>query len=204
MTDEEWMVRLQPYQQTVDELKVKFRGMRREFALAGIQTPVEFVTGRVKTVAAIKEKLVRRHIAIERLEQDMEDLAGVRIMTQYTDDIYKVVDLIRQRKDMVILEERDYVTNAKPSGYRSYHIVIEYPLQAISGERKVLAEIQIRTMQMNVWATIEHAINYKYQGAYPDDMAEKLKQAAAASNELDGLFAAMHRDLEQAQADQEH
>lgn len=200
MTDEEWLVRLQPYQQTVDELKVKFRGMRREFALAGIQTPVEFVTGRVKTVAAIKEKLVRRHITMERLEQDMEDLAGVRIMTQFTDDIYKVVDLIRQRKDMVILEERDYVTNAKPSGYRSYHIVIEYPLQAISGERKVLAEIQIRTMQMNVWATIEHAINYKYQGAYPADMADKLKQAAEVSNQLDGLFATMHHDLEQAQA----
>ncbi|KRN33659.1 GTP pyrophosphokinase [Weissella halotolerans] len=202
MTDEEWLVRLQPYQQTVDELKVKFRGMRREFALAGIQTPVEFVTGRVKTVAAIKEKLVRRHITMERLEQDMEDLAGVRIMTQFTDDIYKVVDLIRQRKDMVILEERDYVTNAKPSGYRSYHIVMEYPLQAISGERKVLAEIQIRTMQMNVWATIEHAINYKYQGAYPADMADKLKQAAEVSNQLDGLFATMHHDLEQAQAQQ--
>ncbi|GEA94081.1 GTP pyrophosphokinase [Weissella viridescens] len=192
MNEKEWAVRLQPYQQTVDELKVKLRGMRPEFNLAGIQTPVEFVTGRVKTVDAIEEKMVRRHIEDDRLEKDMEDLAGVRIMTQFTDDIYKVVDLLRQRKDMTILEERDYVTNAKPSGYRSYHIVIEYPLQLITGEHKVLAEIQIRTMQMNVWATIEHAINYKYNGVYTEDMEQQLKHAADLSNEIDDIFEHLH------------
>ncbi|SUP61479.1 GTP pyrophosphokinase yjbM [Weissella viridescens] len=85
------------------------------------------------------------------------------------------------------MEERDYVTNAKPSGYRSYHIVIEYPLQLITGEHKVLAEIQIRTMQMNVWATIEHAINYKYNGVYTEDMEQQLKHAADLSNEIDDI-----------------
>ncbi|KRN77192.1 GTP diphosphokinase [Weissella minor] len=194
MNDKEWAVRLQPYQQTVDELKVKLRGMRPEFNLAGIQTPVEFVTGRVKAVDAINEKMTRRHIELDRLEKDMEDLAGVRIMTQFTDDIYKVVDLLRQRKDMTILEERDYVTNGKPSGYRSYHIVIEYPLQLITGEHKVLAEIQIRTMQMNVWATIEHAINYKYNGEYTEDMEQQLKLAADLSNQIDEIFEHLHQE----------
>lgn len=192
MDNKEWELRLQPYEQTVDELKVKLRGMRTEFNLAGVQTPVEFVTGRVKSVPAITEKLDRRHITLDRLEQDMEDLAGVRIMTQFTDDIYKVVNLLRQRKDMTILEERDYVMNAKPSGYRSYHIVIEYPLQLITGERLVLAEIQIRTMQMNVWSTIEHEINYKYEGADPENMKEQLKKAADLSAEIDSIFAALH------------
>ena len=172
MTQDEWEKLLQPYVQTVDELKVKLRGMRQEFELQGVQTPVEFVTGRVKAIPAIEEKLVRRHISMDRIEQDMEDLAGVRIMTQFTEDIYRVVDMLRKRKDMVILEERDYVTNEKPSGYRSYHIVIEYPVQLITGEKKVLAEIQVRTMQMNVWATIEHAINYKYDGEYSEAMQE--------------------------------
>jgi len=192
MDNKEWELRLQPYEQTVDELKVKLRGMRTEFNLAGVQTPVEFVTGRVKSIPAITEKLERRHITIDRLEQDMEDLAGVRIMTQFTDDIYKVVNLLRQRKDMNILEERDYVMNAKPSGYRSYHIVIQYPLQLITGERLVLAEIQIRTMQMNVWSTIEHEINYKYEGADPENMKEQLKKAADLSAEIDSIFAALH------------
>jgi putative GTP pyrophosphokinase len=138
MTREEWEKLLQPYVQTVDELKVKLRGMRSEFEIEGIHTPIEFVTGRVKEISAIEEKLVRRHISVDRIEQDMEDLAGVRIMTQFTEDIYKVVDLLRKRKDIVILEERDYVTNEKPSGYRSYHIVIEYPVQLSSGEKKLL------------------------------------------------------------------
>ena len=141
MTQDEWEKLLQPYVQTVDELKVKLRGMRQEFELQGVQTPVEFVTGRVKAIPAIEEKLVRRHISMDRIEQDMEDLAGVRIMTQFTEDIYRVVDMLRKRKRHGILEERDYVTNEKPSGYRSYHIVIEYPVQLITGEN-VLAEIQ--------------------------------------------------------------
>lgn len=195
MTHDEWEKLLQPYVQTVDELKVKLRGMRQEFELQSIQTPVEFVTGRVKTIPAIEEKLIRRHINIDRIEQDMEDLAGVRIMTQFTEDIYRVVDLLRKRKDMVILEERDYVTNEKPSGYRSYHIVIEYPVQLVTGEKKVLAEIQVRTMQMNVWATIEHAINYKYDGEYTEEMQEKLKNAADLSIKVDELFSELHNGL---------
>lgn len=195
MTQDEWEKLLQPYVQTVDELKVKLRGMRQEFELQGIQTPVEFVTGRVKTIPAIEEKLIRRHISIDRIEQDMEDLAGVRIMTQFTEDIYRVIDLLRKRKDMVILEERDYVTNEKPSGYRSYHIVIEYPVQLVTGEKKVLAEIQVRTMQMNVWATIEHAINYKYDGEYTEEMQEKLKNAAELSIKVDELFSELHNGL---------
>ncbi|XZO07684.1 GTP pyrophosphokinase family protein [Weissella paramesenteroides] len=195
MTQDEWEKLLQPYVQTVDELKVKLRGMRQEFELQGIQTPVEFVTGRVKTIPTIEEKLIRRHISIDRIEQDMEDLAGVRIMTQFTEDIYRVVDLLRKRKDMVILEERDYVTNEKPSGYRSYHIVIEYPVQLVTGEKKVLAEIQVRTMQMNVWATIEHAINYKYDGEYTEEMQEKLKNATELSIKVDELFSELHNGL---------
>lgn len=185
---EDWLTRLQPYQQVVEELKVKLRGLRTEFALAGIKTPIEFVTGRVKTTVAIEEKAVRRHIDMARLELDMEDIAGVRIMTQFTADIYKVVDILRARQDMTIIEERDYVSNPKPSGYQSYHIVIQYPLQMIHGERIVLAEIQIRTMQMNVWATIEHALNYKKEADDPEWMAQKLHEAAELSIRVDALY----------------
>lgn len=192
---EEWITRLQPYQQTVEELKVKLRGMRTEFAMAGVKTPIEFVTGRVKTTLAIEEKAVRRHIDLDRLELDMEDLAGLRIMTQFKEDIYKVVDLLRERQDITILEERDYVSNPKPSGYQSYHIVIEYPLQLISGERKVLAEIQIRTLQMNVWATIEHALNYKNSVADPEWLATKLQKAAELSMQVDDIYSELYQHV---------
>ncbi|MCM0583482.1 GTP pyrophosphokinase family protein [Weissella diestrammenae] len=196
---ENWEKFLQPYMQAVEELKVKFRALRDQYAQNGVETPIEFVTGRVKQVEAIKEKAVRRHVDMDRLEQDMQDLAGIRIMTQFTNDIYRVVDLIRERTDMVILEERDYVTNSKPSGYRSYHIVVEYPIQTTQGERKILVEIQVRTMQMNVWATIEHAINYKYAGEYPDDMADKLHEVAELTFKVDALFQEMHQEISESQ-----
>ena len=158
----DWEIFFTPYVQTVSELKVKLRGLRDQYEKNGEDSPIEFVTGRVKSQASIEEKIVRRHLDENRLSLDLQDIAGVRIMTKYVEDIYTVVDLLRQRTDFQILEERDYVTNAKPSGYRSYHIVIEYPVQMYSGELKVLAEIQVRTMAMNFWATIEHDLRYKH------------------------------------------
>ena len=134
---EDWQHFLLPYQQAVNELKVKLRGMRKQFQDQTQHSPIEFVTGRVKPVDSIKEKMIRRHVQEDRLEQDMQDIAGLRIMCQFVEDIYKLVDLLRQRSDMTILEERDYVTNVKPSGYRSYHIVIEYSVQLITGEKRI-------------------------------------------------------------------
>ncbi len=174
-----------PYQQTVTELKIKLRGLRDQFEKDGKNSPIEFVTGRVKTQESIEEKIVRRHLDEARLSLDLQDIAGVRIMTKYVEDVYTVVELLRGRTDFQILEERDYVTNAKPSGYRSYHIVIEYPVQMYSGERKVLAEIQVRTIAMNVWATIEHDLRYKHGDNLPAPMVEQLTILADDNFEWD-------------------
>ncbi|MFU1844876.1 GTP pyrophosphokinase, partial [Enterococcus faecium] len=92
-------------------------------------------------------------------EEEMQDIAGLRIMCQFVEDIYQVVALLRNRKDLKIVEERDYIENKKESGYRSYHVVVEYPVQLVTGEKIILAEIQIRTLSMNFWATIEHSLN---------------------------------------------
>ncbi len=178
---EDWNHFLLPYQQAVDELKVKLRGMRKQFRDLNQHEPIEFVTGRVKPVDSIKEKMTRRKVQEDRLEQDMQDIAGLRIMCQFVEDIYQVVDLLRKRTDMTILEERDYISNEKPSGYRSYHIVIEYPVQMVGGEKKILAEIQVRTLAMNFWATIEHSLNYKYQGDFPENLSQRLQRAAEAA-----------------------
>lgn len=196
---EDWQHFLLPYQQAVNELKVKLRGMRKQFQDQAQHSPIEFVTGRVKPVDSIKEKMVRRHVEEDRLEQDMQDIAGVRIMCQFVEDIYQVVDLLRQRTDMNILEERDYVTNVKPSGYRSYHIVIEYPVQLVTGEKKILAEIQVRTLAMNFWATIEHSLNYKYQGVFPEDLSARLQRAAAAAFKLDEEMSDIREEIQEAQ-----
>lgn len=195
----DWDSFLMPYQQAVSELKIKFRGMRKQFQQANEHTPIEFVTGRVKPVDSIIEKQSRRFISDDLLEQDMQDIAGLRIMCQFVEDIYQVVDLLHKRTDMKIVEERDYITNVKPSGYRSYHVVIEYPVQLVHGEKKLLAEVQIRTMSMNFWATIEHSLNYKYQGEFPDELKARLKRAAEASFMLDEEMSEIREEIQEAQ-----
>ncbi|MFV0557701.1 MAG: GTP pyrophosphokinase family protein [Enterococcus sp.] len=197
--EQDWDSFLAPYEQTVSELKVKLRGIRKQFREQNQHVPIEFVTGRVKPVDSIVTKSQIRHIPIERLEEEMSDIAGLRIMCQFVEDIHQVVQVIRNRKDMNVLIERDYITNKKKSGYRSYHLVIEYPVQLINGEKKILAEIQIRTLAMNFWATIEHSLNYKYQGAFPTEMSERLQRAAEAAYQLDEEMSTIREEIQEAQ-----
>lgn len=195
----DWDLFLWPYQQAVSELKVKFRSLRQSFLNKGEHSPIEFVVGRVKTVDSIKEKMTRRVIAPEVIENDMQDIAGIRIMCQFVDDIYRVVDLIHERRDMQVVEERDYIQNAKPSGYRSYHMVIEYSVFLPEGPKKIIAEIQIRTLAMNFWATVEHTLNYKYQGKYPEDISKRLKTTAEAAYKLDEEMSSIKDEVQEAQ-----
>lgn len=183
----------------VSELKVKFRSLRQSFLNKGEHSPIEFVVGRVKTVDSIKEKMTRRVIAPDVIENDMQDIAGIRIMCQFVDDIYRVVDLIHQRQDMQVIEERDYIQNAKPSGYRSYHMVISYSVFLPDGPKKIIAEIQIRTLAMNFWATVEHTLNYKYQGKYPEDISKRLKTTAEAAYKLDEEMSSIKDEVQEAQ-----
>ena len=195
----DWDLFLWPYQQAVSELKVKFRSLRQSFLNKGEHSPIEFVVGRVKTVDSIKEKMTRRVIAPDVIENDMQDIAGIRIMCQFVDDIYRVVDLIHQRQDMQVIEERDYIQNAKPSGYRSYHMVLAYSVFLPDGPKKIIAEIQIRTLAMNFWATVEHTLNYKYQGKYPEDISKRLKSTAEAAYKLDEEMSSIKDEVQEAQ-----
>lgn len=197
---EHWEQFLAPYKQAVDELKVKFRGMRGQFELDSDHSPIEFVTGRVKPIASILDKANQKGISLDKLEEEMQDIAGLRIMCQFVEDIYLVVNLLRNRNDFEIIEERDYISHKKTSGYRSYHVVIQYPVQTIRGEKKILCEIQIRTLAMNFWATIEHSLNYKYKGDFPTDIQMRLQRAAEAAFRLDEEMSLIRGEIKEAQA----
>lgn len=183
----EWNQFLLPYQQAVEELKIKFKSIRKEYRDMSKYSPIEFVTGRVKKISSIIEKCERRNISIDEIEDVMEDIAGIRIMCQFKDDIYNVVDLIRDRdgKDLEIFYEKDYVSDPKESGYKSYHIIIKYSVQTAFGEKNILAELQIRTLAMNFWATIEHSLNYKYKENIPKKVRKRLMSTAKAVTILD-------------------
>ncbi|HGD2174921.1 GTP pyrophosphokinase family protein [Streptococcus agalactiae] len=195
----DWETFLDLYIQTVGELKIKLRGIRKQFRKQNRHSPIEFVTGRVKSVESIQEKMVLRGISEENLAQDLQDIAGLRIMVQFVDDVDEVLALLRKRHDMTVVQERDYITHMKSSGYRSYHVVVEYPVDTIDGQKKVLAEIQIRTLAMNFWATIEHSLNYKYQGDFPEEIKQRLEKTAKIALELDEEMRKIREDIREAQ-----
>ena len=196
---DDWQLFLAPYEQAVDELKLKLKNLRKEFRIEHRRAPIEFVTGRVKTRESILEKMEVRKIAPEDVLVGVQDIAGVRIMCQFVEDIYGVANILKNRQDFKVLLIRDYIQNRKPSGYRSYHMVLEYPVQLASGEvKQLIVEVQIRTLAMNFWATIEHSLNYKYQGEYPQEILERLERASEAAFRLDEEMSEIRDEIREA------
>ncbi len=197
----DWKIILIPYEQAVEELKVKFKSIRNGFKRADEYSPIEFVTGRVKAISSILEKARKLDVPLDKLDEGIEDIAGIRIMCQLVEDIDRVVDLIRSRdgKDLKIVQEKDYIKNIKESGYRSYHIIIKYRVHTAIGEKEILAEIQIRTLAMNFWATIEHSLNYKFKQNMPKDIRARLKNAAEAAFLLDEEMSEIRDEIVDAQ-----
>lgn len=194
-----WIPVLAPYNQAVEELKVKLRGMRKQYEIERKHSPIEFVTGRVKPIRSILDKANRKNISTDQIEEKIQDIGGVRIVCQFVDDIYTMVELLRARHDFEIIEEKDYVKNKKKSGYRSYHMVIQYPVATIHGEKNLLIEIQIRTLAMNFWAINEHSLNYKYSGEIPEEVQNRLQRAAEAAFQLDEEMAKIKEEVQEAQ-----
>ena len=181
MKYEKWDEVLAPYEHAVEELKVKFKNIRKEFLTKGEYSPIEFVTGRTKKISSIISKANR--LEAEDIEKEIEDIAGIRIMCQFVEDIYTLVDLIKARTDMTVIYEKDYITNFKDSGYRSYHVIINYPINSIAGYKE----------------TIEHSLKYKYEHYIPEDVAKRLRRAADAAFLLDQEMSEIREEIMKAQ-----
>ncbi|MBP1989235.1 GTP pyrophosphokinase [Paenibacillus eucommiae] len=199
MDGRDWRKFLLPYEQTIEELKVKFKTLRGELKSREEYSPIEFVTGRVKKISSILDKAKKLNVPGDQLETGIEDIAGIRIMCQFVEDIEYLTELIRARQDMKVVYEKDYIVNKKESGYRSYHIIIEYPVQTALGMKRLLAEVQIRTLAMNFWATIEHSLNYKYKETLPDDVRIRLSKAGEAAFLLDQEMSSIREEIVEAQ-----
>ncbi len=194
-----WREILEPYALAVDEMLVKFNHIIGAYRKAGMYSPIEQVTGRVKTISSILEKAQKKNIDIEQMETAIEDIAGIRIICQFVDDIYKVVELIKNRSDMRVVLEKDYILNKKESGYRSYHLIVQYQVETLSGPKEIHAEIQIRTLAMNFWATVEHSLQYKYKQNMPEKLRSRLHKAAEAIVVLDEEMSSVRGEIMDAQ-----
>lgn len=194
-----WSEFLAPYRLAVDELVVKFNHIIEEYRARGEYSPIEQVVGRVKRISSIIEKARKKSIPVYDVERRLEDIAGIRIICQFEDDIYTVIRMFRKRSDFRVTEEKDYINNKKESGYRSYHLIIDYDVETQAGKKTVKVEIQIRTLAMNFWAIIEHSLQYKYKGKMPENVSYRLKNAADAVVLLDTEMSAIRHEIVDAQ-----
>ena len=194
-----WRERLHPYELAVQELVMKLQFVIKEHTDCGVYCPIEKVNGRVKSISSILSKAERKGIPVEEVLDRIEDIAGIRIICQFEEDIYQVVEYLRSRTDMKVTSEIDYIAHPKPSGYRSYHMVIEYRVQTSFESCTIPVEIQIRTLAMDFWAVVEHSLQYKYEEKIPDRISRRLMTSAEAVISLDEEMTAIRDDIKEAQ-----
>jgi putative GTP pyrophosphokinase len=196
-----WKEFLLPYDQAVEEILLKFKSIKKQYQALGDNPPFESVSGRTKSISSILEKVKKYGIDVDEIENCIEDIAGVRIICQFQEDIEEVISIIEERSkyDMTIVKVKDYLNDVKDSGYRSYHIIIKYPVITALGYKEIYAEIQIRTLAMNFWSVIEHSLNYKYNENVPEDIQKRLKHTSKVVYELDKEMAEIRKEIRDAQ-----
>lgn len=185
------------YQFAIDEILTKVTILREEYLHLQKYNPIEHVTSRVKSAESILEKMARRGVAptVEAIRENIRDIAGIRITCSFIADTYKMMDALASQDDIKVLEVKDYIANPKPNGYKSLHAIVEIPVFLSTGPVKVPVEVQIRTIAMDFWASLEHKIFYKYEGAVPPHLIEELTQAARAAEDLDLKMERLHQEV---------
>jgi len=155
---------------------------------------IEYISSRIKTPESIAEKLHKLELDItaDNAGRHLKDIAGVRIICPFASDIYFMADLLRSMPDVKILGEKDYISNPKPSGYRSYHVIMDVPVFYSGKTEHINVEVQIRTEAMNFWATLEHKAHYKYKGHIPQHLRDELVTCADKIAELDNRMFLIH------------
>lgn len=179
-----WALFLQPYEFAVDNFLLKFQFLKNQYNLKGLKNPIVDITGRVKTPSSIIEKLDR--LNMERKDYtELTDIGGIRITCKFIQDVYAIYELIKTRKDIQIVLVKDYIKYPKPSGYRSLHLIVKYAAETIDGQMPIYLEVQIRTLAMHLWASIEHSLKYKYYSKIPMGIKERLTEASRIAHDLD-------------------
>ncbi|PFG14744.1 GTP pyrophosphokinase [Bacillus sp. es.036] len=184
---EEWKNFLFIYKFALDEINTKLTILNDEFQFVHQHNPIEHVKSRIKSPESIMAKLERKGLEVttENVKQHINDIAGVRVTCSFTNDIYRIYDMIESQDDIRLIDVKDYVKNPKPNGYKSLHLIVEIPVFLSKGPELVRVEIQLRTIAMDFWASLEHKIYYKFEGEIPDKLSNELKEAAEIVHYLD-------------------
>lgn len=186
------------YQSATREITTKLRILDDEFQVTRKHNPIHHMQSRIKTLKSICEKLERKdcEISLASAKENLMDIAGIRVVCSYIEDIYLVAEMLAAQDDIVVVRETDYIKNPKPNGYRSLHLVVKVPVFFSDRKELVPVEIQIRTIAMDFWASLEHQLRYKASDMIPISVIEELYQCAATIAATDLKMQNIYRTME--------
>jgi putative GTP pyrophosphokinase len=194
---EDWSNALLLYDAALKEINTKLEILNNEFKMAHQYNPIEHITSRIKTPQSIAKKL--RHndkdLTVENIVKYVNDVAGIRIICSFTSDIYRIADLIAKQSDIKVLKVKDYIMCPKTNGYTSYHMIVSIPVFLSDRTVDTKVEIQIRTIAMDFWASLEHKIYYKFEGNAPEHIRKELKECSDIVNYLDQKMLSLNEEI---------
>lgn len=185
------------YKSGIDEIMTKINILKTEFELSHEYSPIEHVTSRLKTPESIIHKMQRLggDISLSNIKENITDVAGIRVVCSFITDVYNVAEMLTTQRDITVVTVKDYIKNPKPNGYKSLHLIVKVPVFFSKGVEEAYVEIQIRTIAMDFWASLEHKIYYKFEQAVPEDILAELAEAAHFANQLDLKMERIHDEV---------
>lgn len=187
------------YKFALDEMETKIEILKQEFQALHDYSPIEHTKSRLKSPESIMNKMIRKNseLSLGAIKDHIKDIAGLRITCSFISDIYDVSNMLQRQSDLKVLEIKDYIKNPKPNGYQSLHLLVQVPVFMSDCEELVCVEVQIRTIAMDFWASLEHKIFYKYNQSVPESLTRELKNAADSANALDLQMERLHREIKE-------
>lgn len=194
---DQWKSVMFLYDSALKEINTKIEILNNEFVHIYNYNPFEHIKSRLKSPDSIVKKLKRYgyEVTIENMVEKLNDIAGIRVICSFTSDIYQIAEMIRKQRDVTVLNIKDYIKYPKPNGYKSYHMVVTIPINLTDGPVETKVEIQIRTIAMDFWASLEHKIYYKFEGHAPAYLQHELKACADVVNMLDGKMFSLNEAI---------
>ncbi|NEU31684.1 GTP pyrophosphokinase family protein [bacterium LRH843] len=190
------------YKFALDEMDTKINILKEEFEYIHDYSPIEHTASRLKSPEGILKKALRKNVGLSlpMIKKHVKDIAGIRITCSFRSDIYWLSEMLCNQKDIEVVECKDYIKEPKQNGYQSLHLIVKVPVFLSDREERVFVEVQIRTIAMDFWASLEHKIYYKYNKTVPERLTRELKEAAISAAELDRKMEALHQEVSELKA----